>query len=450
MTSRRFSIAKCGVGTCIPFCVWVSQALGCAQPPAFKRVNGPLSLKEAVTIGLRESPAVHAAQFGLTTAQAATRTARSMTQPQLSFNSYFTLGSMSNIFGTSPNVTPVNTLAVTPKAFTDQNLTLMAPIYTGGRLSSLVRAAGAAAHGAAEDLSETEVETAFTIKIAYYRGLLAEELVKVAQARLDATEELVRNADALFREGKGIEASLRRAEAERADAQRELTTARNNAAKALLDLKTAMGVSLDSGVRLTDALAFVPLHADPSQAIAEALKRRPAVRAARARLAAASAQVDAAKGSLSPQVYGAAMADAFSSKAMGTGSGYTLGVVVSFPLVDAGQRRSEVSGAQGAKLRAEAEEQGVELQVTNEVRQAWLDVVTAEENYHSAESALRSAEAAYAVTALRVQNQKGIQVELLDAIAALTRARANLAQALYDHSAARAALQRAMGEDGGS
>lgn len=449
MTDRRIATRRLGLRVCLVSLVLALEAMGQAQPAPFRRLFGPISLEEAVAVGLRESPAVRAAHFGLDTAQAASRTAKSMTQPQISFNSTFTLGTMNSIFSTAPNVTPVNTLAVTPKAFTDQNLTLMAPIYTGGRLSSLVRATGAEARGAAEDLSETQVETVFTIRVAYYRALLADELVKVAQARLTATEELVRNEEALFQQGKGIAASVRRAEAERADAEREVASARNNAAKALLDLKAAMGVDLASEIRLTDRLEFVPVKMNPDEAIAAALKGRPAVQAARARLAAASAQMAAAKGSLLPQIYGAAMADAFSSKPMGTGTGYTVGVVVSFPLVDAGQRRSEVSGAQGARLRAEAMEHGVELQVANEVRQALLDVATAEENYHSAEAALHAAQAAYDVTALRVQNQKGIQVELLDAITALTRAKANLAQALYDHSAARAALQRALGRAGG-
>jgi len=419
--------------------------LAWAQPTEFPRVDGSLSVQEAITVALRHSPAIHAAKFGLSGAQAATRIARSMTRPQVSVNSYLTLGSMANILGTSPDVTPVNSLAVSPKPFADQNLTLMAPIYTGGRLAGLVRAADAQARSASADLSETEVATAYAVKIAYYRALLSQELVKVAAARLDAANELARNAAALFREGKGIEASVRRAEAEQADAQRELTTAQNDEAKALLDLKAAMGIDLASQVRLTGTLEFLPIRFDEAAALAEATQNRPILRSARARVAAASAQEDATRGSLAPQIYGAAMADAFSSRPMGTGSGYTLGIVASFPLVDAGQRRYQIASAESARLKAKAEEQGVELQVANEVRQAWLDLTTAQENYRSAEAAVRSAQAAYDVSLLRFQNQKGIQVELLDALAALTRAKANLAQALFDHAAARAAVERAVG-----
>jgi outer membrane protein TolC len=79
------------------------------------------------------------------------------------------------------------------------------------------------------------------------------------------------------------------------------------------------------------------------------------------------------------------------------------------------------------------------------VRQAWLDRDTAAQNYRTAQAALQTARSAYDVIVLRVQNQKGIQVEQLDALTALIRTRANLAQALYDHTLAAARLQRATG-----
>ena len=97
------------------------------------------------------------------------------------------------------------------------------------------------------------------------------------------------------------------------------------------------------------------------------------------------------------------------------------------------------------KGRVEAEKQQLELRIAKEVQQAWLDLETSEQNYHSAQAGLLSAEAAYDVTALRVQNQKAILVEQLDSLAALVQVRANLAISLYEHSRAFARLQRVIG-----
>lgn len=418
-----------------------AQTLGADRP----KIQGPLTLMKAVETGLRENLMVRAARADVKTAAAETRVARSQTQPQVSANTYLSYGDAGNILSTSPNVTPVNYLNVTAQGFADQNLTLSVPLYTGGRLTSLIRAASERERAATFDVGGTQAETALRIKDAYFRTLLAAENVKVAQARVDAAAELVKITQSLYAAGKGLEASVRRVEAEQAEAQRVLTTARNAQAKALLDLKAAMGVRLDSDITLSDALAFTPPIGDLASNLSDAAQFRPELQASRARLAAAQHQTGAVRASQGPQVYGMAMADGFTSHSLGTRTGYTAGVVVSLPLFDAGQRRAETAEASAQQERVNAEVRDLELQVANQVQQAWLDVQTAAENYHTAQTALQAAQSAYDVTALRVQNQKGILVEQLDALAALTQARGNVAQALYDHSLAVARLQRAVG-----
>lgn len=440
---RRFSLLGGGGLVLVllsPFSVH-AQTLGGDRP----QIRGPLTLEQAVQVGLRANLMIQAAQADVRAAAAETRIARSMTRPQISANSFLTAGDAANIFTTSANVTPVNNALIPPKGFADLNLTLMFPLYTGGRLNNLVRAASERQRAVLADVGGVQAETALMIKDAYYRALLAAEFVKVAQARVDADRELVRTVQAQFEAGKGIEAAVRRAEAELADAERMLTTARNDQAKALLDLKTVMGVRPDSDITLADPLRFLPPPGDVNASLADAARTRPELAAARARFSAAQAQTGVAKGSLQPQIYAGAMADAFSSRSMGNGTGYTAGLTISFPLFDAGQRRAEIAQARALQQRADAEARNVELRVSNEVRQAWLDVETAAQNYRTAQSALQAAQSAYDVIALRVQSQKSILVEQLDALAALVRARANLAQALYDHALAVARLQRAIG-----
>jgi hypothetical protein len=52
----------------------------------------------------------------------------------------------------------------------------------------------------------------------------------------------------------------------------------------------------------------------------------------------------------------------------------------------------------------------------------------------------------YRLAALRYEAGRGTNVEVLDALAALTRARLNQARALYEFNTLRAQLQRAKGE----
>lgn len=408
-------------------------------------IKGALTLSQAVQTGLRENLMLKAARADVKAAQADTRAARSQTGVQISANTYATVGDMSAIVSTSPGVMPTNNNLVPRNGFVDQNLMLMVPIYTGGRLRNQIRAASEREKATTAGVGSAQADTALQVKLAYYRVQLAEEMVRAAQARLDAAAALLATTKAQVDAGKAIEATMSRVDAERADAQRMLTSARNDREKMLLDLKMAMGVNLDSEITLAEALAFAPPKGDLKAQLARAMQERPELLAARARLRAAQAQTSATRGSLQPQIYATAMADAFDSKAMGSGKGYAVGLSLSFPLIDGGQRRAETAGARAMQERAEAEARDLDLRVQTEVRQVWLDVETGAQNYTTARTALASAQSAYDVMALRVQNQKSLLVEQLDAQAALTQARANLAQALYDHASAVARLQRAVG-----
>ena len=418
-----------------------AQTLGTDRP----EIRGPLSVEQAVQTGQRENLMARAARLDVEAAAAETRGARSQTRPQVSANTYLSFGDASNILYTAGNVMSPNYLSVPTQGFADQNLTLMVPLYTGGRLENSVQAALQRERAVTSDAGGVQADITLRIKEAYYRGLLAAETVRTAQARAAASAELVKTTQALFAAGKGLESATRRVEAEQADAQRALTTATNNHAKALLDLKAAMGVRLDSDIALSDALTFIPLAGDLAAQLADAAKTRPELQAARARAMAATAQVRSTRGSQGPQVTGMAMADGFTSHPQGTREGYTVGVVLSLPLLDGGQRRAETAQARARQERADAEARDLELRVGVEVQQAWLDAQTAAENYRTAQAALLAAQSAYDVTALRVQNQKGLLVEQLDALASLTQARGNVGQALYDHSLAVARLQRAVG-----
>src|SRR5438094_834623 len=102
-----------------------AQTLGADRP----RIQGSLTLSQAVETGLRENLMVRAARSDWKAARAGVRIARSQTMPQISTNTYLTYGDFSNIFSTAPNVTPVNNIAVPPQGYADQNLSLTLPLY---------------------------------------------------------------------------------------------------------------------------------------------------------------------------------------------------------------------------------------------------------------------------------------------------------------------------------
>lgn len=406
----------------------------------------PLSMQQAVDFALKHSPTLRGAQAEVDAARAERGAARGRQAPQLSLNGFASRSNMPGILS-SPMGSEPQALVLSPEDnFADGNLTLMAPLYTGGFLSGLVSAAAAKEQAAIAEASAMRAEVVLMVREAYTRALYGVELVAAQDSRVAAAEAMVRDAKSRLEAGSGIEAAVRRAEAELAEAKQERTMAENDRQKMLLELLAEMGAPMDKPVTLAETISFEPPSRTLEQSLAAAATTRGELLAAEHRAKAAQRLVGSAEGSLRPQVYGFAMGDAFTPRdGMGRGAGYTFGLSVSLPLFDGGMRKSEVSAARAMAARATAEADAWKLRVEKEVRQAWLDIETAAQNYETARAALEGARSAYDVVAIRVETGKSILVEQLDALATLTRARANVAQALFDHRLAVARLDRAIG-----
>jgi outer membrane protein len=406
-----------------------------------------LTLGEAIAYGLKHSPALRASAADVAAARAEAGLARSRTSLQVSANGFASNGTMPNIMQSTNSVEPQALVMGSKDTFTDANVSLMVPIFTGGYLPGLVAAAVAYEKAAIAEATGMRAEVAFRIRELYYKVMYGAEMVIAQESRVAAADSMVLRAKAMLDAGKGIEASVRRAEAELFEARRDLSMIDNDRKKMLLELLAEIGASMETPVTLADRLSFRSPDFGLAESLTRAFKNRGELNAARQMFRAAEAKLSASQGSQKPQLYGFAMADNFSpADSMGKRSGYSIGLTLSISLLDGGMRRSEISNSRAMRDKARAQLDGRFLQVEKEVRQAWLDIDTATQNYASAQSALIAAQSAYEVIVIRVETGKSILVEQLDSLAALTRAKANVVQALYEHEIAVARLHRAMGE----
>lgn len=445
MNLKNTKIRTLGFFILMTGCFSVAGARGVASSDPYPVENKSLSVQQAIQIGLRNSWRLKAAVEDKKAADAQTKFAQSQNGVQLSTNGFFSVGDMSSILSSSPGSMPSSIGSVPNKGYLGQNLMLMAPIYTGGKLVNLIHAARGMAHSKEHDLAYAQTDIAYKIRNAYYLALYAQSLVDVAQARVNYAQELVKNTQVEYAAGKGIQASVDRSNAELADSQRMLATERNDEEKALINLKAAMGVSLDSNIILTDHLEYGTPSGNQNTWLEDARNNLPELLALKSQITSARSSESAVKAEYDPQIYGVAMANGFTSDTMGDGTGYTVGVTVGLPLFDNGQRSSELDAAKENRLKLEAEYRDMLLQADSNVRTSVLDLKTSDENYRSAMAGLQSAQSAYDVIAMRVENNKGILVEQLDALTTLIQAKSNLALALYQNEIANAELLKATG-----
>jgi outer membrane protein TolC len=469
-------------------------------------VDKTLTVDQAVGIALRESPVVRGAVAEVEAALGRLNAARAETRPWLSANTFLSGGSNANVLVSPPAAQPQMTMALPRGAFFDQNLMLMVPLYTGGRLRAMVRQAAALREASQAELEAQRQEIALMTRTAYHEVLGRRALIDVWQARLREDEERLRVDQARLQQQQVPLVFVRRDEAEVAATRQELTNAERDAALALVQLKTVMGVHPASRIEVVGPLRYEPsadlLHrlavleegvaerqgdeadgssksksrtdrtltltptgegSDPRPVVPsrepgpgdlpelEALLRlaewqRPELRAASERVQGAAAETAVARSAYRPQVNIAAMGDFMKMKGEDPFGGVTYGLVASLPLSNGGQRRARIQTADAERRRQESERERVALQVAQEVSTALLNLRAAEQNIQTAQSALTAAQEEHRVALLRYQSGRSIVVEALDALAARVRAEGNVVQALFQYNVARDQLLRAVGE----
>jgi outer membrane protein TolC len=128
-----------------------------------------------------------------------------------------------------------------------------------------------------------------------------------------------------------------------------------------------------------------------------------------------------------------------------TPEGYSAGLVLTIPLFDGFMRENAIRTARARQEKAQEQQVLAGQQIAKEVRQAALMLDAAEKSIDAARSGLSQAEEQFRVARERFASGRGIQLEILDAQATLTRSRFNIVSALAEHETARAMWLRATG-----
>lgn len=422
---------------------------GQAGPATEPVITGPLSVEEAVALAQHHNPLIAFGERGVAKAAAEVGSARAMTRPWLSITAYETTGNLAKMFADPAGVEPRDMSMVPTGSYSNASLRALLPLYTGGKLRSIVRRAQALYQAAGADLATLRLNVALDARVRYYQALQAEDLAKVYEQVVATEEENVRVARDLYEQGKIALFDVLRAQTELANAIQQLTSARNAHEAALVSLKATLGVDLSSTPELiateVSSVALPPL----AGLLREAEARRPELAALNERVTAARQSARAARAAYRPQIYAVGAEDFFSGTDISSGNGAAVGVVASLPILDGGARRSAVRAAEAQADREQAARHSMRLQVREEVVTAWLRTQTEQQNVITSQTALAQAEEDYRIATERYRAGKSIIVELYDVLTALVKAQTNAVNARHDLTIAHAELQRAIGRQEG-
>ena len=329
-------------------------------------------------------------------------------------------------------------------------LNVTQPLFAGGAIPARINAARLGALLADQTVRAAVQDTVYAAQFGYYDVLLDQHLytissdaVKSAQAHLDDVKQK-RTA------GVASNFDVLRAEVELSNFTAELIRSRNAINVAKANLIKVMGVSQDSSFTLSDKLVYDPFKITMQNAVANAYRNRPDLFSKEFGIKQQKELLTIARNSYFPVIsafYNNTWSnpDPHNRTLIDWGRAYSSGFTAAWPLFDGFAREGAIIEQKARLKQSQIDLVDTEETAMFELTRAILSIEDAAEfvesqklNLSRAEEGLRLAEVGY---------REGIntQVEMIDAQAALTTAKANYYQAIYSHLVAKLALQKAMG-----
>lgn len=436
----------------------LALALTVMVSPVAAQEPPPLTLEEARALAAEHNPTYRQAQNDLIRAHAAELQSRAAFLPDLNL-SFGSSGYLSRTFtGVDPLGNPIRTddPSEVRRSSSSQGISLGMLLFDGGQRLRQLRVAqagrDATEEAAAVVASSVDAELTrryFAAQQATALIQLEEDLLRAAEARYSATQQLLRVASV-------TPVALLGAEIEVARQRQAVDKARGEARKAMLLLAEQIGTGDAGGWDLVTEIpaVFDPSSIDPEALVARAHAVSPRLRELSAQVRVADQQRRAAGAVRWPRV------SANSSFNRGIGSegygslfdpnpvdqSFSFGVNISLPLFSQYQTTQQVTQARVAAMNAEENARATRLQLDREVRSALIDL----------ESAYRTVELAEAnITLARRQLDLANQefrlgstsfTELQTIIASAASAEREALSARYSFATNLATLQERVGE----
>jgi len=331
-------------------------------------------------------------------------------------------------------------------------LTVTQPIYAGGAISARVRAARLMSLYADQTVRAATQDVVYAAQSAYYDLLLSQHLVQIAEEDVRSAQAHLQTVEKRRAGGVVSDFDVLRAQVELSNYEANLLRARNAINISRANLIKILGISQESDFVLSDEFVFTPMQISMDDAVEAAFKNRPDLYSQEIQIRQQREQLRIARSRYLPTLNGYftntwAKPDpkSFASPTIEWGDTWQAGFQGAWPIFDGFQREGAIIQEKARLRQAELGLVAIEETALYELTQALLSVENADEFVRSQQLNLKRAGEGLRLAEVGYDQGINTQVELIDAQAALTTARVNYYQAIYQHVEAKLAVRRAMG-----
>jgi outer membrane protein TolC len=316
--------------------------------------------------------------------------------------------------------------------------TLEQPLYTGA-IFLAVRIAQTYADIASKAVDATRSELIANVKQAYYSVLLSSEVLKLSKLNLQLAEDNLRNTKAMHDAGVVPEYDYIRARVEVQNLIPELQQAENSLKLSYNMLKLVTGLQLNQNVKIEDSLMFKEINT--GSADENDLTTRNYF------LKQLHLQIDLQDDAVSyeftkhfPELYfvgnWSAQAQENDPRSFNTWrykNSIYIGLNLRIPIFDGFQTTSKVEQVRLDLLKARENYIKNEEITKNQLEEVILNINQTRRKIDSYKAGIDEAELGYEIAKKRYTSGVGTQLENVDALVSLSRAKVNYYTAVYDY-----------------
>ena len=399
-----------------------------------------LSLKDAIEAALDKNPNVRLYKERIEAARGVSRTQLGALLPNLGStarynNQTFFLGTIGGA--------PVRTQ---PFNIADARGSLSQSLFSWSLIERW-RASRAALAVSEGESDTTKNDTMATVALNYLEVLRNYETVDARTANVEVYKELVAFIKSRQSGGMATGLDAARLETQLENERQRLELAKSDVERTKLILINALGINFDVNLVLTDEFK-APEEPVPTQdyAMEVALTKRPEMKAQEQRVRVSTLTLSSIKGERLPSLQAQGDYGLIGNQIDSTVSTYNVGVTLSIPIFDGGQREGRIGESRSQLLQEEIKMNLVSRQITMELREALVTLSSAKEQYRIAKDGLKAAATEVQLARERFRLLSSNSLELSNALFSLVRARDNIIDGLFRANASRVNLARAMGQ----
>ena len=419
--------------------------------PAAAQEKMVLTLDDSLRLALRQNPFYQAAKAREDQASASLKEAVAGFFPTLNASGtdvldkkVFSIEFPSMIPGQPPTKVKIDF----SRAYTFA-LNFSLPLYAGGRLVAGYKTANYNLEATREAIRQSREETVLNVKKAFYGYLLAQNFVSVAEEGLSLAEKHYANVKNLYEVGMASKFDLLRSEVQTANLRPQLIRARNALATAEIGLKMLLGLDLSQPVEFRGDLAFREVESKVDENIAEALTHRPEINQIEYQRRMAAEMVKLNRGASLPTIaIGGAYnywSNVLNFKRNNWESYYQINLILNIPIFNGFANSAKVAQSKAALRQLEFSQKGLIDSVKFEVQEAVLALRQARESLLSQEKNVEQAREAVRIAELNYSEGLATNLDVSSAQMALSQAKTNHVQALYDYAVALAQIEKSVG-----